>query len=257
MTFQTKRMMILAVSAAGMQVGLGEVTGLRELSTDRPDVTESPYTVDKGHFQMELEMASATIDGSMESYGFLEANLKYGVAANTDIQFVIPFFEHEAAGSEGFGDIQIRLKHNLWGNDEGDTALAIMPFLQVPTGNGGVSSGEVEGGIILPLGIEGPNGWGYGFQIEADLVADAIGSGHHFSLLASATAARALTEKTGFFVEAVGIAGEGSEATTEAYFNTGLTWAPEGNLQFDAGVRVGLTSDSDDLSPFFGVSLKF
>lgn len=27
---------------------------MREMSTDRPDATESPYTVDAGHFQAEL-----------------------------------------------------------------------------------------------------------------------------------------------------------------------------------------------------------
>lgn len=257
MTNQTKRMMALAVTAVGLEMGFGAEGSLRPLSTDRPDATESPYTVDKGRFQIELELASATFDGGDESYGFLEANLKYGIGMNTDVQFVLPFFEHQAGGSEGFGDMQVRLKHNLWGNDEGTTALAIMPFVQIPTGKGGVSSGEVEGGIILPLAIEGSGGWGYGFQVEADLVADSAGSGHHFSFLASATAARAITERAGFFVELVGIAGEGSEATTEAYFNTGLTWAAEENLQYDAGVRVGLTDDSEDLTPFLGMSVKF
>jgi hypothetical protein len=257
MKFLRKGMMVLAVSSAGMQFGFGEVEGLRPLSTDRPDATESPYTVDRGYFQVELEMASATFDGSGESYGFLEANLKYGVGTDTDIQFVLPVFGHTAGGPEGFGDMQLRLKHNLWGNDEGDTALAIMPFVQVPTGNGGVSSGEVEGGIIVPFAMEGSGGWGYGFQVEVDLVADEIGSGHHFSFLASAAAGRGITETTGFFVEIVGIAGEGGEATTEAYFNTGLTWTPEELLQFDAGVRVGLTDDSEDITPFAGVSVKF
>lgn len=30
---------------------------MREMSTDRPDTTESPYTVDAGHFQFELDLA--------------------------------------------------------------------------------------------------------------------------------------------------------------------------------------------------------
>ena len=34
-------------------------TGLmRELSTDRPDKTESPYTVDAGHLQIEVDLLS-------------------------------------------------------------------------------------------------------------------------------------------------------------------------------------------------------
>ena len=33
---------------------------MRPLSTDRPDQTESPYSVDAGHVQFEFEVAKAT-----------------------------------------------------------------------------------------------------------------------------------------------------------------------------------------------------
>lgn len=257
MKFDLRQIAVLAATAAGIQVSRAENPTLRPLSTDRPDATESPYTVDKGHFQIEMEMASATRGGGEESYAFAEMNLKYGFGADSDLQFVLPLYGHVAGGADGFGDMQIRVKHNLWGNNDGDTALAIMPYVQIPTGADGLSSDEVEGGIIVPLAVEGPDGWGFGFQVQADVVADETGDGHHFSFLASATAAHSLTECVGFFVEAVGIAGEGSEASTEAYFNTGLTWAARENLQFDGGVRIGLTDDSEDFTPFIGVSSKF
>ena len=35
---------------------------MRELSTDRPDQTESPHTVDAGHFQLEMDFVSAAFD---------------------------------------------------------------------------------------------------------------------------------------------------------------------------------------------------
>ena len=38
----------------------------REMSTDRPDQTESAYTVDAGHFQLEMDLVTATFD---RSYG--------------------------------------------------------------------------------------------------------------------------------------------------------------------------------------------
>jgi hypothetical protein len=254
---EIKSMVGLAAVLADMQGVFAENEELRSLSTDRPDTTESPFTVDRGHFQLELEMASTTRDGSGESYALGEMNLKYGIDTDTDLQWVLSSYEHEAGGAEGFGDMQIRLKHNLWGNDGGETALAIMPFIQIPTGSSGITSGEVEGGIILPFGIEGAMGWGYGLQAEVDLVADEISDGHHFEFLASATAAHDLTETLGFFLEAVGIVGEGAEAGTEAYFNTGLTWQADENVQLDGGVRVGLTNDSDDFTPFVGITAKF
>ena len=35
---------------------------MRELTPDRPDKTESPYTVDAGHFQLEMDFANFTLD---------------------------------------------------------------------------------------------------------------------------------------------------------------------------------------------------
>ena len=37
-------------------------TLMREMSTDRPDASESPYTVDAGHYQMESDLIARTRD---------------------------------------------------------------------------------------------------------------------------------------------------------------------------------------------------
>ncbi|MEP2776386.1 MAG: transporter [Luteolibacter sp.] len=255
MTKTTTFMTLAAV--AGIQMIQGQTEKLRPLSTDRPDATESPYTVDEGHFQFELEIGALTRDGGKSSYTLGELNAKFGLDRMTDVQFVLPLYEHVVGGEEGFGDMQIRLKRNLWGNDEEGTALAIMPFIGLPTGADGLSSDEVEGGVIVPFGFEGACGWGYGLQAELDVVADENGSGHHFAFLTSATAAHSLSESVGVFFELVGIFSEGSEASVEYYFNTGLTWGVTETLQFDGGVRVGLSRDAADFSPFVGVSAKF
>lgn len=257
MTNKGMTKMVLAAMAIGVQVTNGENGEVRPLSTDRPDTTESPYTVDAGHYQFEMEIASFTRNGGGKSHGFGELNAKYGLDESTDVQIVLPLYNHIAGGAEGFGDVQIRVKRNLWGNDGGETALAVMPFIQIPTGADGISSDEFEGGIIVPLGFEGTGGWSYGIQAQLGAVADGTGSGHNFSFLTSATAARNLTESVGAFFEVVGIWGEGSEATSEYYFNTGLTWALAANLQFDGGVRIGLSNDAEDFTPFLGVSAKF
>ncbi|QTN30770.1 hypothetical protein HZ994_06295 [Akkermansiaceae bacterium] len=49
------------------------------MSTDRPDTTESPQTVDAGHFKFAMESASISGDGGQSSYGIGELNMKYGM----------------------------------------------------------------------------------------------------------------------------------------------------------------------------------
>lgn len=230
---------------------------LRPLSTDRPDTTESPFTVDAGHFQFEMEIASWSRDGRDREFSLGELNAKVGLDASKDLQLVLPLYSHVRDGGEGFGDIEVRLKWNLWGDDGGSTAFAVMPFLKLPTAHGDLGNGQYEGGVILPFAFDGPVGWSFGTQAEIDLAAAEDGHGYHPAFLASFTSSHDLTEKTGIFLELVGILSADPDRNFEAYFNTGMTWALSPVWQLDGGVRVGLTSAATDFTPFVGASTKF
>lgn len=213
-------------------------------------------TVDAGHFQLECELGSWTRNGDEASFSLGEFNLKAGLDAVTDLQLVLPVYTRVRGGAEGFGDIQLRLKRNLWGNDEGETAMALMPYLKLPTANGELGNDEFEGGLIVPFGFKGPAGWSCAVMGEVDVLADEDGGGHHASFLTSATAAHALTENTACFLELVSILSTGSDTDPEAYFNTGITWALEPQSQFDFGIRAGLTDAAEDITLFTGFSTK-
>jgi len=124
----------LALIAGFLLPSITSADGLRPLSTDRPDTTESPHTVDCGHFQFEMEVANWERDGGNSTFNFAEINAKIGLARNTDLQFVLPAFSHEKSGADGFGDMELRLKQNLWGNDDGPTALALTALHQAADG---------------------------------------------------------------------------------------------------------------------------
>lgn len=230
---------------------------LRALSTDRPDTTESAYTVDAGHYQFELEIANIEHDGGNKTYNFGEMNAKIGLNSSTDFQLVLPIFSHQETDGEGFGDIVLRLKHNLWGNDSGTTACAVMPFLKLPSANGDLGNGEIEGGLIIPLSFQGPADWSCAVMTEVGVSLDEDGSGYHPVFLNSATASHGLTETTGIFLELVSSLSTDEGADSEAYFNTGCTWAITETMQLDGGVRLGLNSASADFTPFLGFSVKY
>jgi hypothetical protein len=252
MTNSTSRLLLL--SAVAFPLAAEE---LRPLSTDRPDTTESPYSVDAGHFQFEMEAVAWTRDGDDDSVSLGELNAKYGLNSCTDLQVVIPFYTHEDSGAEGFGDIEIRLKRNLWGNDEGSTALAVMPYLKLPTANSDLGNGKLEGGIIVPFAFDGPGEWNCAVMTQLDFAEDSDSSGYHAVSVNSATASHAITDEMAAFFELVGIFSADSGDHTEAYFNTGCTYALDDTTQLDGGVRLGLTDASADVTPFLGVSKKF
>ena len=72
---------------------------MRELSTDRPDKTESPYTVDAGHFQWEMDFAVFTLEREdgvrSRTWNIAPANLKVGLTNNADLQLFFDSYIHE------------------------------------------------------------------------------------------------------------------------------------------------------------------
>jgi hypothetical protein len=160
----------------------------------------------------------------------------------------------DATRTSGFGDITVRLKQNLWGNDSGTTALALMPYMTIPT-HTKVSDEAWAGGLIMPLSVTLTDRMALGLMIEGDIVHDTDTNGYDLEWLHSATLGFALTETLGMYVEIVGITGQ--DANYQGIFDAGLTFAVSDSLIFDAGVRIGMNRPAPDLGVFSGVSFRF
>src|SRR5664279_2879826 len=69
---------------------------MRELTPDRPDKAESPYTVDAGHFQLEMDIVTYTLNRShdtrTETWNVTPVNIKLGLLNNVDLQFIFDNF---------------------------------------------------------------------------------------------------------------------------------------------------------------------
>jgi Putative MetA-pathway of phenol degradation len=241
---------------------------MRELSTDRPDQTESPYTVDAGHWQFEFDFANYIHDREAgvrtRTLNLAPVNVKLGLTRSTDLQFIYDSYTRESVRAAGvttstrdWGDITLRLKHNLWGNDGGDSALALMPFVKLPLKTGDTGNDLVEGGLIIPLAVSLPAGWGMGLMTEIDWLADATGNGRHPEWLNTVTFSRDLTSRLGGYIEFVSVHSEESGAEWVAQADIGLTYAISDDIQLDGGCNYGLTDAAPDVQPFIGLTLRY
>lgn len=233
---------------------------LRELSTDRPNATESPYTVDAGHLQIEIEPVALTLDrgagADTTTVSWFTTFLRLGVLPFADVQLGIEPYSRivvedgdEELVSDGRGAITVRMKFNLWGNDSGPTAFCIVPYVV-----------QVDGGVDIGLnqGFAGelPAGFGYGFMLEEDLVRIDDDGTRGLELVASAVLGRELVEPLAGFIElAWKVATYDSERSALA-FNAGATIAVLADLQLDAGTRIGLAGPIADLEFYLGVSAR-
>lgn len=243
---------------------------LRDLSTDRPDKTESPYTVDAGRFQVETDLVAFTYDDTnavtTRTWDVIPFNFKVGLAHDTDLQVVFGSFSRiltrdEDAGtratSDGTGDLVFRLKRNVWGNDGGRTALAIMPFVKLPTNTLGELNDAVEGGVIVPLAIDLGRGVGLGLMTEVDILQNEDSGRYSPSFINSGTVGFDLTKQLGLYLEVFTERSTEDGADLVATFDAGLTFALTDNIQLDAGVNLGITDAADDINVFAGQSVRF
>ena len=242
---------------------------MRELSTDRPDTTESPYSVPAGHIQVEMDLFKSTRDKSggaeSESTSLASFNFKLGLTDSTDIQFVFdPYnveYTREAKGEPrsrvaGAGDLTIRYKYNLWGNDEGVTALALMPFVTIPTNQRDLGPDEAEGGLIVPFGVSLGESTALGLMAEVDYLEDGDRKDHHFEYIGTITVGQGVTDALGVFAEFVSVSSDEDDSQWVGISNVGFTYGFTDDVQFDGGVGIGLNDAADDLTVFTGLTFR-
>jgi len=249
---------------------------LRELSTDRPDKTECPFTVDAGHLQVELDWAvyardhdtHAGADRGETSWTIAPVNLKVGLNNWSDLQFVleplvIVDVTDRSAGpvqrerSSSFGDVTVRYKANLWGNDGGPSAFGVMPFVKLPVHGHGIGANATEGGIILPYSHDLAHGFGLGMQTEVDFIKNADGHRYHSEFVNSVTVGHTLLGKLEGYAEFFSQHSAESGARWVGTLDFGITYGVTPDIQLDAGMNVGISPAAPDIEIFTGISRRF
>jgi len=241
---------------------------MRELSPDRPDKTESPYTLDAGHFMVEMDFATFTHDDTdgvrTETWNVAPVNLKVGLLNNVDLQFIYDNYIHvrtqdrlDTTTQSGFGDLTPRLKINLWGNDGGKTACALLPFVKFPVNTDHLGNDAVEGGMIVPLSVKLPAEWDMGLESAASCFRNDAGSGYHAEFIQSITFDHGIIGKLSgygeFFSDLSTEGGPGWVGTVDI----GLEYLVTENVQLDCGCNLGVTRAADDVNAFTGITARF
>jgi hypothetical protein len=244
----------------------------RPLTTDRPDRTESPYTVDAGLFQVEIDVFTYGVDASEDgqpgvagnSYAVMPFNMKAGLLHNVDLQVVLETWAWKQENingvverQRGLGAVSVRTKVNLWGNDAGRTAFAVMPYVAF-VADPGSPRRVVNAGVVLPLRVDLGAGWGIGTMLQFEVAHDVADAPRKVAMIGSASIGRSITGPLSFFVELYGGTVLADETSAwEGTGDVGLTLGIGPNVQVDAGVNLGFTRLAEDVHPFLGLSVRF
>ncbi len=227
---------------------------MREFITDRPDRTESPISVDAGHFQIETDLVNLTQNGNNRTTIFNFMNVKAGITNNSDLQLIIPSLVKRGEVT-GIGNTTIRYKMNLFGNDGGPSALAIMPYLTLPTRSSGFGPAGTEGGVIVPFAFDAPNGYSIGAMLQYDHLRNSSATGFRSQFISSLAVSHDLFAGLEGYVEL--FSQSSPDADWVATVDGGIILPVGDQLRLDLGANVGVTSAADDFNPFLGLSARF
>ncbi len=245
---------------------------LRGFSTDRPDKSTSPYTVDAGHFQYETDLVGALYD-SYSPYNTRTREifagdpvLKLGVTNNADIEIALGGYQNysvkdRSAGTtsnfDGFGDVTVRAKVNLLGNDGGNLVIAVDPFFKIPTATRGLGNGAGEFGLTVPVQYSLPFNVTALAVTEFDDFKNANDTGRHAGFTNLINLSRPIFSPK--LTAGVELWSQVQTAHTPSQYSLDLSLAyllgP--NTQIDTASYVGLNKAAPDIVVYVGLSQRF
>jgi hypothetical protein len=248
---------------------------LRDFNTDRPSITEGPFTVDPGYIQTESDFVNFTQskpdpDGTVTKttqYG--GTNVRLGVTSDLELNFILQPYTTirtrmvdptSKTWMAGIDTAQLRAKYNFYGNDTyknpGATAFGIIPFVNIPTAHN-VSQDHVDGGLIFPFALKMTDKIDLSLMTEFDYIKNGMTSGYHFEYVNTGGLSYQLTDKLGTYIELATRFGNESPFGGIVLAGGGFTYKLADNLQADIAMNVGLTRASDRINVLAGISRRY
>jgi len=242
---------------------------LRDLDTDRPNKTNSPHTLDAGHFQLEMDMLAVALDkqGSAhtENWNWANSNLRIGLLSWLELQVQVPLDEQnrqrdsvtdDVTKTRGMGDLTLAIKANLWGNDGGDTGGGLGLYVKTPTASHSIGNGKTEGNLLFFYQTSLPAQVTFGVNAGVGVVVD-DNDRYQAEPSLSFCASHMLIGSLSAYIELFGAVPTRQSDDWIATLDVGLTLMIGKNLQLDTGVNFGLTPAADNQDLFFGLSFRY
>ncbi|HEX7631939.1 MAG TPA: transporter [Lacunisphaera sp.] len=219
-------------------------------------ITETPVTVQPGHFLLEMDALSFSVDRQpglkYTAFGAATTFLTTGLTSRLDIQLGAELYirqNFDAAGfterNSGVGDVYIRTKYRFYESNDTYTAVAVMPYVKIPTNSGGVGNHSVEGGFIVPFSTELVGGFKFNAMGELDFLRNAADNGYDARLYSSAALTRQFFRTVGLYAEATA-ARSSSGAPWEGTMGAGATLTASKHAWWDFAIYRGLSSGAAD-----------
>jgi hypothetical protein len=235
---------MLIARGADAQTG----SAIAELTTDRPDFTESSEVVGHRIVQVESGVTFEQRDATTRELTAPQLLVRVGLGRRFELRFagdgLVSQSQQTPSGPvrvSGRSDVEIGAKFKFLAATDAGVDMAVIPFLSLPTASNGFSSNGYDPGFKLTAARDLPRG----FALSGNLnFADVTGAeGRSWTREASLSLAHVLAGPFGAYWETFGtLAGRRCDCTV----NTGVTMTLGTNGQLDVEVGRGVSGDAQD-----------
>lgn len=166
-------------------------------------------------------------------------------------------FQSARDSRSGIGDLSFRMKWTFWRNEKLGAALAVIPYVKLPSSTGDVGTDSMEGGVIVPWGATLPGGITTGAMFRWDVVRNDADNGYDARWQATGFVQRSLTQALSLYGEAILL------ATSEGFSDSAGTVGVGGLLrvtkrvQLDYELQRGLNSRASEWTHVFRVNWEW
>ena len=242
----------------------------QELITDRPDQTESAYTVPPRLFQIELGAGyGESRDGSEKTVlqSIPQALVRIGLSRGFEIRLGIPGLEIEqtdsatgSSDSRGLADATVGFKAVIIEENGALPQTAFLGTLIVPSGDSDLTRDRVDPAFrfVFSNTLSSRLSLGYNLGMVWLTETDEEGTQQTPSYFDWTVALGiSASERVGFFVEGFGISLVDGDRRSITALDTGVTYLLTPRLQLDASGSVGISETSPDWTLGLGLSFRF
>lgn len=230
---------------------------LGPLTTDRPGMIENPFTVARGHFQVESNLAGYTRFGKLapeaRAIDAAQVRLRAGIARGFEAQVVFNGYAWERDGSAPWarssGGGTARLKVLLRDDEHGGFGLGLIPAVTMTRDH--ADDWQATFALTAAATHALPAGWEFGAAGGVAKSPEATGG---FGVV---SVAHALTGPVLIAFEAAAIREELKHGTTEGRVGAALMFALGSSAQFDVGIDVGVANKANAYRTYVGMARRF
>jgi hypothetical protein len=241
------------------------------LATDRPDFTEASSVVGRGVLQLETGYTyfHDDEDGTeTQTHSLPETLFRYGISDTVELRLVWNYFweQTDDAASrtrrDGADDLVLGAKFALTSQDGLRPESALIVDMSTPTGGAAFTNHHCELGTNYLWGYDLENDKSIAGSFGYGTLTDSPGANSDFDRYnvfhASVTHGFSLVESLNMYIEYFGLYYDGlSGGRPENYVDSGITYLPNNNLQFDIRLGIGLNDAAVDYFAGPGVSARF